>query len=325
MGEFELISRYFHAPFANFPNVERLIETGIGDDCAVLAPLTGRLVISTDTCVSGSHFPADASAEMVAARSLGSSVSDLAAMGAEPVGFTLALTLPNINEAWLQAFGSQLHESASAWRIPLIGGDTTKGPLTVTVTVFGRVQDQCLYRHGASPGEDVWVSGFLGDAAAALPLLERPRASLTPLERQLYQRYESPQPRLKLGSKLRGIATAAIDVSDGLVADLMHICSASSCGALIDEDAIPLSSALLATFSQQDALSYALKGGDDYELCFTAPQSARNLIQSLSADVALSRIGILRRESGIAMRKHGEEVKLMSKGGYDHFKENSVT
>ncbi|MDG9670370.1 thiamine-phosphate kinase [Hahella sp. CR1] len=325
MGEFELISRYFHAPFANFPGAERRIETGIGDDCAVLAPLSGRLVISTDTCVSGVHFPVDASAEMVAARSLGSSVSDLAAMGAEPVGFTLALTLPIINEDWLQGFGSRLFESALAWKIPLIGGDTTKGPLAVTLTVFGRVQDHCLYRHGASPGEDVWVSGALGDAAAALSLLGRPHASLTPLERQLYQRYESPQPRIKLGRELQGIATAAIDISDGLVADLSHICSASNCGALIEEDEIPLSSALLAAFSKEDALGFALQGGDDYELCFTAPQSARELIQSLSADVALSRIGSLRRESGVALRRHGEEVKLAPRGGYDHFKENSVS
>ncbi|ABC32603.1 thiamine-monophosphate kinase [Hahella chejuensis KCTC 2396] len=325
MGEFELISRYFHAPFANFPNVGRLIETGIGDDCAVLTPLSGRLVISTDTCVSGAHFPVDTSAEMVAARSLGSSVSDLAAMGAEPVGFTLALTLPTINEAWLQAFGSQLYESALAWRIPLIGGDTTKGPLAVTVTVLGRVQDQCLYRHGAAPGEDVWVSGSLGDAAAALSLLGRPDASLTPIERWLYQRYASPQPRLRLGSMLRGIATAAIDISDGLIADLAHICSASNCGALIEEGAIPLSPALLATFSKEEALNCALEGGDDYELCFTAPQSTRDLIQSLSADVALSRIGTLRKESGVSMQRRGEEIRLMTKGGYDHFKESSVT
>lgn len=269
--EFEMIRRYFQQP----ARYDRSVVLGIGDDCALLAATPDSLqAISVDTSIAGVHFPADADPFDIAYRALNVSLSDLAAMGAEARWFTLALTLPAINDDWLAGFSRGLFQAADNARVQLIGGDTTRGPLSITIQVQGEVPPgRALLRSGARIGDYIYVSGFLGDAGGGLAasLGQLPATAATAA---LLQAYLRPEPRLALGIVLRGIATSCIDISDGLLADLGHILECSRAGAEVDLDRLPLSPALLATFNRNKALELALTAGDDYQLCFTSPLGA---------------------------------------------------
>ena len=270
MGEFELIRRYFAA--APYAQAAEGVVLGIGDDCALLQPAVGQqLAVSTDTLVAGVHFPQPCDSFLLGQRALAVSVSDLAAMGAEPLGFTLALTLPEADPAWLEGFALGLSQMAGQCAIALVGGDTTRGPLSLTLSVFGQLPaGQALTRAGARPGDLLCVGGSLGDAAAALPLVLGQQVAAGAEADYLLQRYWAPQPQLALGQWLRGRASAALDVSDGLLADCGHIAKASAVALQVERDSLPLSVGL-RTLAGERALDCALSGGDDYRLAFTLP------------------------------------------------------
>jgi len=267
MNEFQLIQTYFNQADLSFshPNICH----SIGDDCAELSIPSGKnLVTSIDTLVDGVHFPQGASAYDIATRSLCVSLSDLAAMGAVPIGFTLAITLPSLNEQWVKEFSGGLIEIARMFNCPLFGGDTTKGPvLVITIQVHGFVaRGASIKRSGAQVGDKVYVSGCLGDGAGALPIVLN-----DPLIRSgLAQHFYKPLPRIDFGQSILPYATSALDISDGLIQDLGHICAASEVGMEIDIDSIPMSELLLNTYDREQALQYALNGGDDYQLAYTS-------------------------------------------------------
>ncbi|KAA0985964.1 thiamine-phosphate kinase [Pseudomonas sp. ANT_J12] len=271
MGEFELIRNFFAA--APCAQGGEGVALGIGDDCALLAVPPGeQLAISTDTLVAGVHFADPCDPFLLGQRSLAVAVSDLAAMGATPVAFTLALTLPTVTADWLDAYARGLNVMAQGCGVALIGGDTTRGPLSLTLTVFGRVPSgQALTRSGAQPGDLLCVGGELGNAAGALPLVLGQRTADEAIADPLLRHYWSPQPQLALGQALRGHATAALDISDGLLADCGHIALASKVGIQIDRSKLPVSQALVSFLGQTGAENAALSGGDDYVLAFTVP------------------------------------------------------
>lgn len=313
MGEFELIRRYFLS-MAPADGDDELV-LGPGDDCAIQRVPAGRdLVFSVDTLVEGCHFPPGYSPESVAWRALGSAASDLAAMGARPVCFTLALTLPDASDRWLAPFARGLAEAGDTFGLALAGGDTTCGPLTVTVQVHGTVpQGQALRRRGAVAGDVIAVSGTLGDAAAALDYLTEPAPSVEAA--RLLARYHRPEPRFELGEALIGVATAAIDISDGLCADLGHILDASGVGATVDARRVPLSPALRRCCGAS-ALVKALYGGDDYELCVTIPAGRwRTLPESVKG--GLTAIGEVDASPGLRLLHAPGEA---AGAGYDHFR-----
>jgi thiamine-monophosphate kinase len=286
------------------------IVVGIGDDAAVLRPEPGfDLVVATDTIVEGTHFPAAIAASAVGHRCLAVNLSDLAAMSAEPRWFSLALSLPRVEPAWVGDFAAGLFALADPFNVALVGGDTVRGPLGVTVTVHGRVRPGCaVLRSGAHPGDGVWVTGHPGDAVAGRLLLADPAAVLEPATPQaaLRQRFLYPQPRVREGLALAGFATAMIDVSDGLDDDLGKLLAASSVGAELDAAALPLSAELLSVRAGE-ALECALTGGDDYELCFTARPSDDARLQELAAGwtTPLTRIGTIVPGSGAHWRLQG--------------------
>lgn len=293
LGEFDLIAKYFVRPDGVGP---RRAAVGNGDDCAVLAPAAGmQLAVSTDTMVEGRHFLSTVSPERLGHKALAVNLSDLAACGAKPLGFTLALTLPRADEAWLAAFASGLLALADAHDCELVGGDTTAGPLAIGITVFGEVPPGgALLRCGAQPGDDLWVSGHPGAARLAL---EAFRGTLKPsLPAEAFEAcrraMECPEPRVALGLGLRGLATAAIDVSDGLLGDLGHVLRRSNVSADVFTDALPLSP-WLAARPRDEQLDCLLAGGDDYELVFTAAPARRAEVLALGArlGLALTRIG----------------------------------
>lgn len=310
MGEFDLIRRFFQRPAAAG------VEVGVGDDCAVLVPTPGqRWLVSSDMLVEGRHFLSTVDPARLGHKALAVNLSDLAACGATPRGFTLALALPRVDEAWLAGFARGLLALADAHACPLIGGDTTQGPLNLCITVFGEAPPgQALLRSGARVGDAIWVSGSLGDARLALEVFrgsvalagdgfERARAAM-----------ECPTPRVALGEALRGIATAAADISDGLLGDLGHILAASGVGARLDLDALPRS-ALLAAQSAELQRSCLLAGGDDYELVFTAPPHAR--LPDLG--VPLTRIGVIEAEPGLRVVDARGEAVAHGLRSFDHF------
>ncbi|MEQ1657684.1 MAG: thiamine-phosphate kinase, partial [Hylemonella sp.] len=275
MGEFDLIARYFQRPQRPYTGAVRL---GVGDDCALLQPAPGtQLAISSDMLVEGRHFFADVDPATLGHKALAVNLSDLAACGARPLAFTLALSLPQADEAWLAAFARGLFALADAHDCQLIGGDTTRGPLNICITIFGEVPvtdkgSRALLRSGARPGDELWVSGTLGDARLALEALQGRRKLPPALLQAARARLEQPTPRIALGLALRGVASAALDVSDGLLGDLGHILQASGCGACIDTTlAAPLLATPDVTLDEAERLSLVLAGGDDYELLFTAP------------------------------------------------------
>ena len=266
--EFTLIYRYFSALGRG-----DAVDLSVGDDCAILRLPDGeRLAASVDTMVAGVHFPEDSFPEDIAYRAVAAAASDLAAMGARPLGMTLALTLPDADEFWLNAFSQGLAAASADFDLPLVGGDTTRGPLTISVQVMGGLPGrQALTRAGARVGDGVYVSGTLGDAAAGLAVLQGEWLPPADDAEYLVQRFNRPTARLALGRSLLGGATAAIDISDGLLADVGHIAAASGVKIRIDPDRLPLSPALSGPDSGGRDRKWALTGGDDYELCFCLP------------------------------------------------------
>jgi len=319
MGEFELIRNYFAAAPCAQPGEG--IALGIGDDCALLSMAAGeQLAISTDTLVAGVHFPDVCDPFLLSQRALGVSASDLAAMGAKPLAFTLALTLPDVSAAWLEAFARGLNEMAQGCGMRLIGGDTTRGPMSLTLTVFGAVPvGQALTRSGARPGDLLCVGGPLGDAAGALPLVLNQRSTEASTTQALLARYWSPRPQIELGMALRGKATSALDISDGLLADCGHIALASGVRLLVERDKVPMSDALLAFLNADEALNAALSGGDDYRLAFTLP--APSLAELVYAGLPVYVIGRAVEGQGVALiDDQGQDVTPLTQG-YQHFRE----
>ena len=317
MGEFELIRNFFAA--APCAQGGEGVALGIGDDCALLdVPFGEQLAISTDTLVAGVHFADPCDPFLLGQRSLAVAASDLAAMGATPLAFTLALTLPTVEAAWLEAFTRGLNLMAQACDLRLIGGDTTRGPLCLTVTVFGRVpKGQALSRSGARPGDLLCVGGELGDAAGALPLVLGQRSATPAIAEALLAHYWSPQPQFALGQALRNKATSALDISDGLLADCGHIALASQVGLQIDSDRVPTSLALQAFLGDAGAQQAALSGGDDYVLAFTLP--AVELPTLLADGWPIHVIGRVTEGQGVSLiDKHGHDITPAIRG-YQHF------
>ena len=302
---------------------------GIGDDAALLDVTPGQqLVMATDTLVSGVHFPATASGHQVATRALCVNLSDMAAMGANPRWFTLALTLPRdkANAEWLADFSAGLGEIASQYDVALVGGDTTSGPLTLTLSVVGEAPaGKALTRSGASPGDSIFVTGNLGDGAAALEIVS---SILENAERsdsdRLLQRFYCPQPQIQAGLKLRSVASACIDVSDGLLADLGHICKASAVTAVVQAEQVPIA-ADVRQVSPLDALEWALCGGDDYQLCFTVAPTQLATVERWvqSGELDASKIGIIEvsKESInlVSVVDKNNNSLTIEKPGYNHF------
>jgi thiamine-monophosphate kinase len=331
LSEFSLIDRFFaQRARAN----TRRAALGIGDDCALIAPAAGEmLAVSTDMLVEGRHFFPDVDPHALGHKALAVNLSDLAAMGAQPLGFTLAFALPKPKEDWLEAFSAGMFELADRHDCELMGGDTTAGPLNLCITVFGTVrQDQALRRDAAQPGDDIWVSGTPGDARAGLAFLrqEWPHAPMKAGDAAYFRAaLEYPQPRVALGLALRGVARAALDISDGLAGDLRHILARSRVNALIDVDALPVSEAL-ARLPRELQLQCALAGGDDYELCFTAAPEQREAVAAAAqqAGVRVTRIGTISAPDAQAqptaqptiMWRDGAGAPLdLTLQGFDHF------
>ncbi|MGV3345530.1 thiamine-phosphate kinase [Enterobacteriaceae bacterium LUAb1] len=323
-GEFELIARYFTRAARSRPDVEK----GIGDDCALLnIPPKQTVAISTDTLVEGVHFLKNIHPADLGYKALAVNLSDLAAMGAAPAWLTLALTLPKVDEVWLESFSNSLFELLDCYNMQLIGGDTTRGSLSLTLGVHGLMPaGAALKRSGAKPGDRIYVTGTLGDSAAGLALLQRHIYHTDPMVSEwLIKRHLRPAPRILQGQALRNLASAAIDISDGLISDLGHILKASSCGARLNLDALPFSDHLRENFSGEQSLRWALAGGEDYELCFTVPEShCKALDIALSNfDVPWTCIGqICPPSTGLTLLEKGQIVNMDVKG-FDHFDSDS--
>lgn len=315
-SEFELIRRFFTPPESDHDD----IVLGVGDDCALIrVSPDSELAITTDTLVAGVHFPLDTDPADIGYKAAAVSLSDLAAMGARPLGLTLALTIPEIDEAWLGGFARGFGEALEREGGTLVGGDTTRGPLSITVTAFGDLPaGSAITRGGAREGDDIWVTGALGDAALALRLLLEGRDC----PKALRSRLDRPDPRVREGIALREIATAAIDVSDGLVADLGHLLDASGGGATLRLSEIPLSKAFEDALGGSIDWSLPLAGGDDYELLFTAPPGARPRILSRLAelDCRVTRIGEIEKQAGLRIVGPDGEPFAFERSGYDHFR-----
>ena len=322
MGEFELIQRYF---VRKQPSSSSVL-LGIGDDAALLQVPEGELlVVSVDSLVSGVHFLPDIPAERVAQRALGAAVSDLAAMGAKPLWYTLALTLPDLSESWLDSFASALAKRSAELGITLVGGDTTRGPLALSLTVHGSVsKDHALTRQGARVGDWIAVTGTLGDSRAGLESLLHPKkASLASLE-WLRERFYQPEPRLIIAQSMAPYLNSAVDISDGLMADLGHILTASDCGAELEVDRLPFSDALIEfTKDAQQREEWALTGGEDFELCVTFAQQHWPRLQSLAQthQVPLTVIGRIISAPTLCLLNQGEPLAQgYTQEGFDHFK-----
>lgn len=319
MGEFELIRNFFAA--APCAQAGEGVALGIGDDCALLSvPAGEQLAVSTDTLVAGVHFADPCDPFLLGQRALAVAASDLAAMGAAPVAFTLALTLPTVAADWLQAFAQGLNRMAQACGLRLVGGDTTRGPLSLTVTVFGSVPTgQALTRAGAQPGDLLCVGGELGNAAGALPLVLGQRTAVPAIAEPLLAHYWSPAPQFALGLALRGKATAALDISDGLLADCGHIALASRVALQVERHRLPLSNALLGFLGQAAAQDAALSGGDDYVLAFTLPpgQLAPLLVEGWPVQV----VGRVVAGAGVTLLDEDAQDITPLTRGYQHFRE----
>jgi thiamine-monophosphate kinase len=315
-SEFDLIARFFTRPTST-------ATLGIGDDAALLAVSPGmELAISTDMLVAGTHFFPDTDPRKLGWKTLAVNISDLAAMGAQPRWATLALALPTADETWLEAFADGFYKCAEQYGVELIGGDTTRGPLNLSVTILGEVpKHQALRRDSARPGDDIWVSGTLGGAALGLAALQQ-RVQLDETDfAHCLRALETPQPRVALGLALRGIAHAAIDISDGLLADLGHILERSNLGAEVQFDTLPAHPALTPLLAKDWARACLLAGGDDYELCFTASPEQREEVTAIANHLGLSlmRIGTCKVDIGLYLL-HGAGKRMKTgKTGYDHF------
>lgn len=326
--EFDIIERYFAGKISRS---HENILLGPGDDCGMFTlPSDQAICISTDTLVAGTHFPDDCAADIVAHRSMVANLSDLAAMGAKPFAYTLALTLDSksATHAWLDNFSTTLEALGERYEISLIGGNLAKGNLSLTYTVLGTIDKGCaIKRDGAQAGDDIYVTGSLGNAAAGLKIVQavnsqKPSAEEFP---GLVSSYYYPTPRIALGLALQGIASSAIDISDGFASDLKHICERSVVGARVELDSLPLSEALVSYVGAEQAQVLGLSGGDDYELCFTAARDQAEALNELSLQlkVPMSRVGIIvamtTRESQVSFHNATEAQVKVSHQGYRHF------
>ncbi len=307
LGEFDLIERFFKTGAVSLrTDADQAITLGIGDDCALIKPPANEeIAVTSDMLVEGRHFFAGANPELLGRKALAVNLSDLAAMGARPLGFTLAIALPAVDEVWLEAFSKGLFAIAKEYSCPLIGGDTTAGPLTISITALGSAPTgKAIRRSGAQAGDDIWVSGAIGDARLALAAL-RHEIHLSKQDlQQIEYRMHQPTPRMELGAHLRDVASAALDVSDGLLGDLRHLLGQSKVDAQIELDRLPKS----VTLQKQEMSiqnQFAACGGDDYELCFTASSSQHEKIQAIgkSLNLPITRIGKI-------LPKAGAEVKV---------------
>jgi thiamine-monophosphate kinase len=316
MGEFDLIERFFHRTAKRSP-------LGAGDDCALLAPRAGmQLAVSTDMLVEGRHFLSTVDPQRLGHKSLAVNLSDLAACGAQPLAFTLALSMPHVDEAWLQGFSKGLLALADEFECELVGGDTTRGPLNICITVFGEVpQGQALLRSGARAGDDLYVSGTLGDARLALEVFRGTFALAGDAFEAARTRMETPTPRVALGEQLRGIASAAIDISDGLAGDLAHVLKLSRVGATIDADAAMTMLACRAPMSDEQRLELVIAGGDDYELLFTAAPDKRDDVEraATQSNTRVTRIGRIDSEPGLRVVDSRGAPLNRSFPSFDHF------
>jgi thiamine-monophosphate kinase len=316
-SEFELIARYFTRPV-------RRAALGVGDDAALIECAPGRqLAVTTDTMVAGTHFFVDTQAGPLGHKALAINLSDLAAVGARPLYALLALTLPKADEAWIAEFADGFFRLADSHDVELIGGDTTRGPLSITVTAIGETSPaKALTRAGAREGDEIWVSGMLGSAALAVLHLKGDLRLKGSDLAQCLNRLHTPTPRVALGQALVGLATAAIDVSDGLVADLGHICERSRLGAQIDYPVVPSAPEVTALRNVPLVQGAILAGGDDYELVFTAPAAASRELVALSGRlaVALTRIGRMVAGSGVTVRDGSGKPVALAHEGFDHFR-----
>ena len=319
VGEFELIRRYFTRPGRSAAGG---VVLGVGDDCALLRLQSGmQLAVSCDMLVEGRHFLSTVAPERLGHKALAVNLSDLAACGAEPLAFTLALSLPRGDETFVAALAQGLFALADAHGIELVGGDTTAGPLNLCITVFGQVPPgQALLRSGAQAGDELWVSGTLGDARLALEVFRGRVALAGDAFERVRRAMELPQPRVALGMALRGVASSAIDLSDGLLGDLGHVLQRSGVAARVDVDVLPRSAELAA---QPPALQHEclLAGGDDYELLFTAAPASHDqvLAAARQAGVAVTRCGLITAGSGLrVVDAAGRELELALRG-FDHF------
>jgi thiamine-monophosphate kinase len=317
-SEFELIAKYFTRP-------ARTAALGVGDDCALLRPPAGLvLALTTDTLCEGTHFLPGADPRRLGHKALAVNLSDLAAMGADPRWFLLAIALPDVDEAWLEAFAEGMFAIADAYAIELIGGDTTRGPRTITITALGTLPaGYALRRDAAQAGDDVWLSGSTGDAALGLAHLKG-RVALAPdAAARCVERLEAPVPRVALGQRLRGIAAAAIDVSDGLLADLGHVLERSKVAAEVDFEALPRSADLRACANRTLADECLLAGGDDYELVFTAGTDKRAAVEAAgrAAGVPVTRIGsIVAGAPEVRLLDRAGRPLDVGRRGFDHFR-----
>ncbi len=300
------------------------VKLGIGDDCALLRVGPGmELAVSTDMLVEGRHFASGADPRTVGHKSLAVNLSDMAAMGAAPRWVTLALALPSADEAWLAQFSAGFFALADRLEVALVGGDTTRGPLNICVTIMGEVPaDLAIYRAGAQPGDEIWVSGELGGASLAL-IHEAGRVALRPEEAgEMLARLNTPEPRVALGERLRGVATSAIDVSDGFAGDLAHILDRSSVGALVHYSQIPRPAVFERLAIPELESNCVLSGGDDYELVFTAPQVRREEIDALAIELRLplTRVGFVQKGDAklVLLDRSGGSMPVPA--GFDHFR-----
>ncbi|KXF79792.1 thiamine-phosphate kinase [Enterovibrio coralii] len=320
-NEFDLINHYFKTQ----PVSRKDVALGIGDDAAVISvPENSQLVVTTDSLVAGNHFLADADPVKVAHKALASNLSDLAAMGAIPAWCSLALTLPSPDEAWLKGFCEGFYKLAEYYNVQLVGGDTTKGPLSITITMQGFIPEgKAIRRDGASAGDWLYVSGNLGDSAAGLDVILKGNQPSNELEETLLNRHYYSTPRVLAGQALREVASAALDISDGLVADLKHILKASGVSAVINADTLPLSDELIAfAGSKEKAAHIALCSGEEYELCFTVPESHRGALDAALAhtNTPVTCIGQIRHGEGLQVLWEEQPVDWKL-SGWDHFSE----
>lgn len=319
MGEFELIQRCF----AEAGRKRTDVAIGIGDDGAVLQVREGcDLVITTDSMVEGIHFFPDVDPRSLGHKLVAVNVSDLAAMGAEPCWLSLALTLPKVDEAWLTAFAEGLSETADYYNCQLIGGDTTRGPLSLTMIAKGVVpKGKAITRAGAQNGDYLYVTGTLGDAALGLQLVQNKVEISKKHRAHILQRFHYPTARVALGQALRNIASSAMDVSDGLAGDLLHILRRSKVGAVVDVNKLPMSQALKDSCDAEQALKYALSGGEDYELLFTVPENRRGSLEVLLSPygVPVTCIGRITGAVGKLEFKQGEQPFIYQHQGFEHF------
>jgi thiamine-monophosphate kinase len=331
MGEFDVIERYFKRP-------ARKAALGVGDDCALIMPTAGmQLAISSDMLVEGRHFLSTVNPSHLGHKALAVNLSDLAASGAEPLAFTLALALPRVDEAWLAGFSEGLFRLADAHNCELIGGDTTQGPLNICITVLGEVPPgDALLRHNAQVGDDIYISGTVGDARLALEVFRGTQSLDAKAFEQVRARMEQPTPRVQLGLELRAIANAAIDVSDGLLGDLGHILKRSNVGAEINTDWLQTAGSFSGSLNEQThagispwlaalpfnkRLEFAMSGGDDYELCFTAPVNQRELVHAAAweSDTPVTRIGRITETSGLVVLDPQGQPITRRFASFDHF------